>query len=570
MKTGIVATFAVLGGLAAYAAEPAEVVFDMPVQRWLWGGFGFHNSEATMLPMMSQEFRDERVYKTFREISPTYARVFAGYADWTKEAMDAFADFYDATFRRAGTTIYMVPGRFPYIHKDFDAKDHFERIATNLAYLVNVRKLTKLRYYAIANELSVGNVCCWFDRAGKMDLYRDYCEEAYCAFKRHGLDIGLQTTDRSCNDAGIMMEHFKWAVKNVDAVTDTYCWHHYDYAHQPGEPGLYEWMYTNSVALVKLAGRYEKRVSLGEYGMQGRSPQETRGYGSGVMRDDGTFSFRYPDKQHLAAISQVEMALAAINAGTVSAVKWTLFDYPHPFLREDGDSPAEKGRYDVSRFSGHGLQIRYNKCGLVAWNDEEHDYSARADLYTLGYLAKFFRKGGRILPSSCVGAGLVASGITQPDGSATYALVNWGEERNVRVKTTHPVSQPLRLYVYDSANPPYNAFNDLQPASGTVVAEVGVFTVPMPAKSLVFATTDYTDRTPEAVKGVRLDGDRLIWQEADDPEHAYYRVYRDGKQVASTVATFFERQIDAAAEYDVRSVDKWGNVGKPGNRRDDR
>ena len=564
-RTGV-ALIALAADLTAFAAAPTEVVFEKPVQRWLWGGFGFHDSEATMLPMMSQEFRDERVYKTFREISPTYARVFAGYPDWTKEAMDSFADFYDETFRRAGTTIYMVPGRFPYIHRDFSPRDHFERIATNLSYLVNVRKLTKLRYYAIANELSVGNAYCWFDREGRMDLYRDYCEEAYCAFKRHGLDIGLQTTDRSCDDAGKMMEHFRWAVKNVDEVTDTYCWHHYDCSHQPGDPETYTWMYTNTVALVRLAGRYEKRVSLGEYGMQGRSVVEAQGRGAGVMRDDGTFSYRHPERQHLAAIARVEMGIAAMNAGAVSAVNWTMFDYPDPFLKEDGDSPEEKGRYDVARFSGHGLQIRYNKCGLVRWDDEGHDYSARADLYTMGYLAKLFRKGARVLVPKVQAEELSirAGAVTNPDGSCSVVLINWGGERDVRVKMFHPLLKPMRLYVYDSARPPYNAFNDLQPASGTVRAEDGSFVVKMPAQSLVFATTDYRDRVPPAVKDVRLEGGRLTWRPSDDPDHVYYRVYRNGEQVASTVAAFFARQIDASATYDVRSVDRWGNVGVRG------
>ena len=120
----------------AGAQKGSRVVFEKPTQRWLWGGFGFHNSEATMTPMMSEEFRDQRVLKTFREISPTYSRVFAGYWDWTREAMDRFADYYDATFRRAGTTLYVVPGRMPVITDDFDAAKYCEAVATRLEYLV--------------------------------------------------------------------------------------------------------------------------------------------------------------------------------------------------------------------------------------------------------------------------------------------------------------------------------------------------------------------------------------------------------------------------------------------------
>ena len=97
-KMLLMAAWTLFAGIALGAAE-SRVTFIKPKMRWLWGGFGFHNSEATMTPLMSDEFRDQRVLKTFREISPTYSRLFAGYADWTKEAMDRFADYYDATFR---------------------------------------------------------------------------------------------------------------------------------------------------------------------------------------------------------------------------------------------------------------------------------------------------------------------------------------------------------------------------------------------------------------------------------------------------------------------------------------
>ena len=95
-----------------------------------------------------------------------------------------------------------------------------------------------------------------------------------------------------------------------------------------------------------------------------------------------------------------------------------------------------------------------------------------------------------------------------------------------------------------------------------MAATGGVFTVALPAKSMTFLTTDYVDRTPPAVGGVRLNDDgTLIWNAATDPDHVYYRVFRDGKQIASTVAT----QLDVKGvqgDYAVRSVDRWGNVGR--------
>ncbi len=133
----------------------------------------------------------------------------------------------------------------------------------------------------------------------------------------------------------------------------------------------------------------------------------------------------------------------------------------------------------------------------------------------------------------------------------------------MRITSAHPLSKPLRVYEYDSAKPPYNAFNDLQAASGTVAATGGVFTVALPAKSMTFLTTDYVDRTPSAVGGVELKGDgTLVWNAATDPDHVYYRVFRDRKQIASTVATQLAVKKDTKGVYTVRSVDRWGNVSE--------
>ena len=81
------------------------------------------------------------------------------------------------------------------------------------------------------------------------------------------------------------------------------------------------------------------------------------------------------------------------------------------------------------------------------------------------------------------------------------------------------------------------AFNDLQPAKGTVTAVDGAVTVAVPAKSMTFLTTDYEDRVPAAVVNGRIANGVLSWTASKEPEHCYYRVYRDGKQIASTVAT---------------------------------
>lgn len=546
---------AVAGTLSAFALEAAtsRITFEKPAQRWLWGGFGFHNSEATMTPMMTDEFRDQRVLKTFREISPSYSRVFAGYADWTKEAMDAFADYYDATFRKAGTTLYLVPGRMPVVTSDFDVDKYCDAVATRLEYLIRQRNLTKLRYYCIANELSVGPTYAWFEK--HHDLYAEVNRGMQRAFRAHGLDVGLQTPDSSGFEK---MKEVDWAIDEINEQTDTYCWHYYDRRHQPGDPALYDDLSAALTNLVSKCLKKEKRISLGEFGFTGRITP----YGQGRMRDDAHMGFRRPESVFAreAAISRVEMGLAALNAGCVSAVSWTMVDYPDPFLREDGDTPEEKGRYDVARFSGFGLDVRYNKNGIFRWCDDEHDYSAYPDLYTMGYLVKLFRKGARVLPGSTADATLRFGGVTNPNGSASFAVVNWGLAKTVELAVAHPLVQPLRVYEYDSAKPPTNAFNDLQPAKGTVSAKDGVVTVAVPARSLTFLTTDYVERVPDAVTEIAVADGTVRWKASEDPDCVYYRVYCDGRQVASTVATSVKAAKDG--KYDVHVVDRWGNEGK--------
>ena len=176
---------------------------------------------------------------------------------------------------------------------------------------------------------------------------------------------------------------------------------------------------------------------------------------------------------------------------------------------------------------------------------------------------KLFRKGARVLPYTTDDDTLRAGGVTNPNGSASFALVNWGEAKKVTLVVRHPLDMPLRVYEYDSEHPPLNPFNDLQPMKGTVSAVKGEVVVTVPARSLTFLTTDYVDRQPSAITQVRIVNGRLTWAPCEDPEHVYYRVFKDRKQIASTIATSLSVQDVKSADasrFSVKSVDKWGNV----------
>lgn len=527
--------------------------------RWLFGGVGFHNSEATMTPLMSEKFKNEVVVKTFREISPTFSRLFAGYSNWTREAMDEFADYYDKTFRKSGTLLYVVPGRLPYITDDFDMEKYCESVASNLEYLIKERNCTKIRYYCVTNELSVGNTYAWF--ANHLDLFKEFHKCLYKAFKRHNLDIGLMATDCS----GV--ENFgqiEWATKNMDEVTEMYCAHLYSMKFYPGDLKAYQYYVDSFTPVVLQAHKREKRFVLGEYGIVNPNRLSKM-----PMRNDVSYCEDEPEIDNIYAMALCEMAMASVNCGSFASAMWTLFDYPDPFIREDGDTPQEKAKYDVARFSGHGLDIRYNKNGLIRWCDEENDYSSRAALYTMGYMAKFFKKGSRVLKSEWDDELLRCCAVTNPDGSVSVAVMNWDEtEKTVSFELEHTTDKPLRKYEYKADSVPYNKFNDLQECSGIVELSNMKGELVLNPRSVTFLTTDYKERVPSEIKNIVLKGDRLLWDKCEDEEHCYYRVYAGDEkdfipayenQIASTVAEYVNIS-EKKKYYKVRSVDKSGNV----------
>ncbi len=521
---------------------------------WLFGGFGFHNSEATMTGIMPENLLNEYVLKTFREISPTFARVFGGYANWTKEAMDAFADYYDTTFRKAGTTLYLVPGRMPYRSLSFDPHEYAEKVAANLEYLIKVRKCTKIRYYCVTNEMSVGNTYCFFGK--HLEEFKALHEELYDAFLRHGLDVGLLATDSSGFST---MDTVKWAMENMDEVTEAYCWHNYQLKTPEGEQlfagdaSIYPRLLTAYSEAVQAALKKEKRFILGEFGVQ-----NPRFFRNDVMRNDVCSGCSDEKEASLTALTLAEEEMAVLNSGCQSAAYWTFMDYPDPFLREDGDTEEEKARYDCARFSGHGISIRYNKWGLFRWDDDTGDYRARASLYALGPIARYFRKGSRVLHCQTENEALRCGAVFCPGGGVSVCIINnSAENAEVSVFCGLSPKKPYRCFTYDANNVPHNPFNDLQPftvLSGNTVA--------VPSMGMVLLTTDYTERTPSEITGIAKEGNTLKWDHCDDAEHCYYRVYRDGQQIASTVSEHLSRESLAGGEYRVISVDKWGNTGE--------
>lgn len=532
----------------------SKVILTKPAHRWLFGGLGFHNSEATMYGIMKDDFKNQVVLKCFREISPTYARVFAGYADWTKEHMDTFADYYDQTFRKANTTLYLVPGRMPYQDKSFNMEEYAEKVASNLEYLIKERKCTKIRHYCLTNELAIGK-----DRrilTYNYPLFKEMQEILYAAFKRHNLNVGLLALDSSSMGFDSPWVPFDWAVNNLGDTTECFCHHLYFNNIEPGNNKFYEDLMFTLKTMVARSFSMEKRFVLGEFGFN------QKGKVHEAMFEDSASYVNFPELEGESALQFAEVCSAVINAGCLSSCVWTLFDYPDPFLCEDGDTYEEKEKFDAARFSGHGVSTRYNKHGMIRWCDEENDYRAYAPYYTMGLMAKYFRKNSRVLVPKTDDKELRLCAVTNEDGSYSVCVINYKEtEELVQFTNEHKSDKPLRKYIYDSKKPPYNAFNDLPDYDSLVSVANNTFSTTVPARGMIILTTDYVDRTPPSLKVLDVKNGVISWETCTDEEHIYYRVFADGVQIASTVANSL-RVADSSAKYTVYSVDKYGNCAK--------
>ena len=75
---------------------------------------------------------------------------------------------------------------------------------------------------------------------------------------------------------------------------------------------------------------------------------------------------------------------------------------------------------------------------------------------------------------------------------------------------------------------------------------------------MIILTTDYEYCIPSDITGVKAENGFLSWNHSTDKNHVYYRVFKDGKQIASTVANNI-MITDDSGNYCVFSVDKYGN-----------
>ena len=233
-----------------------------------FGGLGFHNNDATMYHVMDKEHFNQIICKNYREISPGFMRTFGGFSDWTKEAMDEFAEYYTQMQRWTDTPIYLTPAAGKLHFSDEEMRNYAEDVADRLAYLYFEKDVRHLRYYCFSNEMSR---VMWGVLMDDLETFKKYHTYLYDAFQKRGLPIGLLATDASEYENWSTVD---WAIENMADISEDYCVHIYERKHDIRDLSFYGFFKEQCEKIVGKAIRnFGKRVILGEVGIQKNAGQ---------------------------------------------------------------------------------------------------------------------------------------------------------------------------------------------------------------------------------------------------------------------------------------------------------
>lgn len=526
-----------------------------------FGGAGFHNNDATMYHIIDDDHFERYICKCYREISPGFMRTFAGFSDWTKEAMDEFADYYEKMQKWTDTPMYLTPGMGRLHFSDEEILRYCEDVAERLEYLYNEKNVKHIRYYCFSNELSQ---VMWGVLENDLPLFKKYHEGLYDAFQRHGLPIGLLATDASEYSRWSTVD---WAIKNMPAISEDFCVHIYEREHDIYDTEFYDFFYDKCKPLVDRSILcFGKRLILGEIGIQKNAGQLT--YNKGVVVDTNRY-FADEWEQAYCGLMLTEMAFAAINSGVFALAYWSYVDHPDPYSCAYSSGRDEYARKwgEGERFFSTTADSKYNKWGFLKWDDENADYGPRSHYFCIGLLAKFFKRNSKVLDIEVTDKLLRACGIMNRDKSVTVGIVNRSKSATEISLCTELFGKEVRVYEYDPRNVPYNRHADLQGHVATLGG--GELTYMLKPESVTYFTTDYTVKTQSVcADGVTCSDGVISWNAVKDPEHCYYRVFTSDTeelvpsaetQIGSTVGTSL-RTHEAKRYIKVLSVDRSGNM----------
>jgi hypothetical protein len=492
-----------------------------------FAGVGFHVF-AHSFPATRREL-DEVILKRWREVGPTFARLNDD-PKWDAAMLEQVAGWV-AQFKRTNTEIYFTTWGPQETKPGAERQAYAKLTADRLEYFVKTKGLDNVRWYCMTNELSLKQ---WGSLRTDLETFADYQREMAAEFKRRGLKVGLLATDASPES---WWDTIEWATGHMDDITAIYGGHHY-FNQPPDDELCAPWFAKRLAWAVAVARAKGKDFILGEFGAK----QDGRTL-DGVKRDDCVW-FGTPSEP-LVALQLADTVIAALNAGVYAMGNWTFMDLP--------DLPFGGG-YE----NKWGMFKRGGKAPNI-------DFATRAHYYGYGLLTKFARGPASVRAVTTDDPWLRAAALTHNgrDSATVIVLNRYRAAVPVRLALgTLPAARPWRRYLYDPAHVPQNAFGDLQPPDETLTARDGVLSDTLGPNCLAVYTTAYRDSAPAAVNGVSAVDGVVSWTASDDPQLCYYRVYADGQQIGSTIATHLADPRPAAGRrYRVVAVDTSGNTG---------
>ena len=527
----------------------------------IFGGCGFHNNDATMYHVMDREHFNQYICKCYREISPGFMRTFAGFSDWTKEAMDEFAEYYEKMQKWSDTPMFFTPGMAKNHFSDEAIKKYCEEVAERLNYLYYEKNVKHIRYYCFSNEMS----CNMYGVLLKdLPLFQKYHEGLFAAFQKYNLPIGLLATDASEYENWSTVDY---AIEHMASISEDFCVHIYERSHDIYDLNFYDFFGEKCKEIVdKSIKCFGKRVILGEIGIQKNAGQMT--YYKDVVVDTNRY-FADKREQAYCGLMLTEMAFSAINAGIFALAYWSYVDHPDPYSCAYSSGKDEYARKwgEAERFFSTTADSKYNKWGFLKWDDENGDYTARSHYWCIALLAKFFKRNSKVLDIECSDSNLRACGVFNRNKSVTVGIVNRNKEATEILLDTELFGGAIRVYEYDANNPPYNEFADLQDYTAVLHKDVKTYT--LKPESVTYFTTDYILKEKQVyAENVAIEDGKIRWDEVSDENHCYYRVFTSDEkdfapsaenQIASTVSTCLNNK-KPKKYIKVLSVDRSGNV----------
>jgi hypothetical protein len=505
-----------------------------------FGGVGFHVFDHVH---HGPQWHYEQVFaKRWRELNPSFVRLNDD-PTWNFKDLDTISRYLEV-MKGTNTEMYFTSWNSEAIRKYKNEKDYVKHEVDNLEYLKRTKGFDKIRYYCMANELSLDK---WASMVNDLEYFKKIQGLFYNEIRARHLDISLLATDASPIE---YWQTIKWASENMDDITGVYGGHHYINDYDLFDNSFYNFFLQKMKWGAGIAKDKKKKFIVGEFGAKQNS-----NIIDSVMHDACIYN-NTPLENYLG-IQVAEAIIAMINGGIYACGYWTFSDFP-------------------SSYNKHYI----NKWGLFRW--EVDNCTTKPSYYCIGLLTKFFRGPSEAYETISSDTLIRMAAIQNlENGSISVAVINRNEEaKQLHLKMKSPdKNKAFRKYVYDPGNVPFNYFGDLQQYTKIIALSNGSLLDTIPPLSLVVYTTNYDDDPPHQVEGMKVEkkeiGSRdkavLTWEPNKEKDFCYYRIYRSEKpvveisarrQIASTISNkYIDQSVNDMPRYYYRviAVDQSGN-----------